>query len=250
MTHHTRRIPLRLAAPLAAILIATITAVTTASAHAYEGAFFPTQSAGNRGVDVEAIQRLLQHHGLDVDATGVYDQTTVDAVTTFQSDHGLDPDGIAGPDTWEALAPRLEAGATGPAVEALPWDPDGRLWASKLGQNTWDEPNLIEPGGNYGWPVCEGTCGDPRYVEPKATWSPAEASPSGLAYAQNTLWMASLRGQRLWGIPIAGGEVDGDPVAFFVNEHGRLRAIEPAPDGSLWLATNTGGQVLRLELAA
>jgi glucose/arabinose dehydrogenase len=62
--------------------------------------------------------------------------------------------------------------------------------------------------------------------------------------------MASLRGQRLWGIPIAGGEVDGDQVAFFVNEHGRLRAIEPAPDGSLWLATNTGGQVLRLELAA
>ena len=133
-------------------------------------------------------------------------------------------------------------------VQGLAWDPDGRLWASELGQNTWDELNLIEPGANYGWPVCEGTCGDPQYVEPKATWSPSEASPSGLAYAENTLWMASLRGQRLWGIPIAGGEVDGDPVGFFANEHGRLRAIEPAPDGSLWLATNTGGQVLRLTL--
>jgi glucose/arabinose dehydrogenase len=135
-------------------------------------------------------------------------------------------------------------------VQGLTWASDGRLWASELGQNTWDELNLIQPGANYGWPVCEGSCGDPAYVDPKATWSPAEASPSGLAYAANTLWMASLRGQRLWGIPIAGDEVDGDPVAFLTNEYGRLRAIEPAPDGSLWLATNTGGQVLRLDLNA
>jgi hypothetical protein len=119
MTVHTRRLRRRLAASFATILVATVTILTTAPASAFEAAFFPTQSAGNRGVDVEAVQQLLRHHGSGVDATGGYDQATVAAVTAFQSSHGLDPDGIVGPDTWEALAPRLEEGATGPAVEAL-----------------------------------------------------------------------------------------------------------------------------------
>ena len=49
--------------------------------------------------------------------------------------------------------------------------------------------------------------------------------------------MAALRGQRLWQIPIPGGAVD-EPVAHFTGEHGRLRHVELAPDGSLWVLTN------------
>ena len=40
--------------------------------------------------------------------------------------------------------------------QGIAWDADGQLWAAKFGQNTWDEFNRIEPGGNYGWPVAEG----------------------------------------------------------------------------------------------
>ncbi|GAB3434297.1 PQQ-dependent sugar dehydrogenase [Flindersiella endophytica] len=123
-------------------------------------------------------------------------------------------------------------------VQGLAWDGEGRLWASEFGQNTWDELNLIQAGRNYGWPTVEGQAGNPNFVDPVAQWTTAEASPSGIAFAQNTIWMAALRGTRLWGIPIANGQRDGDPIAFFNGTYGRLRNVATAPDGSLWLVTN------------
>ena len=42
-------------------------------------------------------------------------------------------------------------------VEGLAFDDKGRLWASEFGEQTWDELNLITKGGNYGWPLVEGS---------------------------------------------------------------------------------------------
>ncbi|MGH3994224.1 MAG: PQQ-dependent sugar dehydrogenase, partial [Pseudonocardiaceae bacterium] len=123
-------------------------------------------------------------------------------------------------------------------VQGLAFDSGGRLWASEFGQNTWDELNRIQAGRNYGWPIVEGRAGDPRFVDPIVQWRPAEASPSGIAFSRNTVWLASLRGQRLWAVPVLNGALDGTPVAFFNGTYGRLRLVTPAPDGSLWLMTN------------
>jgi glucose/arabinose dehydrogenase len=121
-------------------------------------------------------------------------------------------------------------------VQGLAFDAQGRLWASEFGQNTWDELNRIVKGKNYGWPVVEGRGGDDRYVDPVAQWHTDEASPSGAAYAQGAIYLAALRGGRLWQIPVAGS--DREPRAFFTGRYGRLRAVALAPDGSLWVMTN------------
>ena len=123
-------------------------------------------------------------------------------------------------------------------VQGLAFDERGRLWASEFGEKTYDELNLIEPGGNYGWPVVEGPGGGDRFIDPQASWSPtAIASPSGIAVLDNSVWVATLRGETLYRVPIEGGRA-GDPVALYDGEYGRLRDVVAAPDGSLWLMTN------------
>lgn len=123
-------------------------------------------------------------------------------------------------------------------VQGLAFDDAGRLWASEFGQNTWDELNLIRAGGNYGWPTVEGNNNNPNFVNPIAQWPTSQASPSGIAFSRNTVWLASLRGQRLWAVPVLNGGPDGSPVNFFNGSFGRLRMVTSAPDGSLWLMTN------------
>ncbi|MBU3750250.1 MAG: PQQ-dependent sugar dehydrogenase [Mycobacterium sp.] len=126
-------------------------------------------------------------------------------------------------------------------VQGLAFDGQGRLWASEFGQSDVDELNLITAGSNYGWPECEGACGKPGYVDPVVQWSPTSiASPSGLAVRGDYAYVASLRGQRVWEVPLDGS---GKASGLQLGDLGRLRTIEPAPDGSMWLSTsNTDGR--------
>jgi hypothetical protein len=80
-------------------------------------------------------------------------------------------------------------------VQGLAWDDQGQLFAAEFGQDELDEVNAIEAGGNYGWPVVEGSgdTQDGRFNNPITTWSPSEASLSGIAIAGDTAYVAALR---------------------------------------------------------
>ncbi|WP_329596848.1 PQQ-dependent sugar dehydrogenase [Streptomyces pseudovenezuelae] len=131
--------------------------------------------------------------------------------------------------------------------QGLAFDRNGRLWEAEFGNSSKDELNLIKPGANYGWPICEGTCSTAGMTNPKATWNVSEASPSGIAIVRNVVYMASLRGERLWRIPISGdSESVGTPTAYYVGTYGRLRTVTKVPGADqLWLSTtncdNNGG---------
>jgi glucose/arabinose dehydrogenase len=76
-------------------------------------------------------------------------------------------------------------------------------------------------------------------VAPKKAWPVGEASPSGIAIVNNALFVASLRGTRLYRLVISGSSV-GSQTTHFQDTYGRSRTVEPAPDGSLWLTTSGG----------
>ncbi|WP_206322786.1 PQQ-dependent sugar dehydrogenase [Streptomyces sp. HNM0575] len=123
-------------------------------------------------------------------------------------------------------------------VQGLAWDSEKRLWASEFGQDTWDELNLIRPGKNYGWPDAEGKAGKSGFVDPLEQWRTADASPSGIAIVKGSVWMAGLRGERLWRIPLKGTAPAARPQAFLKGKYGRLRTVVADGSDGLWLMTS------------
>ncbi|MBN6038839.1 sorbosone dehydrogenase family protein [Amycolatopsis sp. 195334CR] len=132
---------------------------------------------------------------------------------------------------------------------AAPGNPGGHKWISKGHRNvqgvTWagsdlyiadigpsdvDELNKIEPGGNYGWPTCSGPCSNPAFKNPVKTWPTSTATPSGLAYYKNSLYMASLKGGT-FKLTTSG---EGGKI---YPELGRTRDEVAGPDGQLWVVT-------------
>ncbi len=131
-------------------------------------------------------------------------------------------------------------------VQGLAWDEGGQLYATEFGQNTFDEVNEIEAGGNYGWPEVEGIGGKPEFRDPVSTWATSEASPSGATILKDgaipqwegDFFMAGLRGQRLWRLDLDGAGNAAGREELLSGEAGRLRHVAQAPDGSLWVLTN------------
>ncbi|MFI7610818.1 PQQ-dependent sugar dehydrogenase [Nonomuraea terrae] len=144
------------------------------------------------------------------------------------------PDGSVPPDNPSGTA----VYSTGHRnVQGIAFGPDGTAYASELGHRTWDELNVLRPGRDYGWPESEGQDGS-HGERPIFTLHPDDASPSGIAIAGGAVWMGALGGQRLWRLPVDGPRADGEPVAYFTERYGRIRTVEPAPDGSLWITTS------------
>ncbi|WP_167007861.1 PQQ-dependent sugar dehydrogenase [Mumia sp. ZJ430] len=128
-------------------------------------------------------------------------------------------------------------------IEGLAFDSAGRLWAAEFGDQETDELNLIERGANYGWPQTEGPTDAKGITGPKAWWSTDDASPAGVGIAYGTAYVAALRGQCVWAVPLSGTDA-GRPRRRLAGEDlGRIRNAIPAPDGSLWVTTsNTDGR--------
>ncbi|GAA1029699.1 PQQ-dependent sugar dehydrogenase [Virgisporangium ochraceum] len=122
-------------------------------------------------------------------------------------------------------------------VQGFGWASDGTMYASEFGQNRYDELNRIEAGRNYGWPEVEGD--SDRFTRPLATWTTADASPSGLAVIGDRVHVAGLRGRTLWRVTRDGGSAE----RLLDDAYGRLRTVAQAPDGSVWVVTsNTDGR--------
>jgi aldose sugar dehydrogenase len=133
----------------------------------------------------------------------------------------------------------------------LAFGPDGRLWEVEHGPRGGDELNLIERGKNYGWPlVCYGVNYDgvpiaspdtrPDLVKPVIYWVPVIA-PGNLMFYKGSVfpqWDGSALVSGLGTQSIVRITFDGKGGATAAQRWKvgmRVRDIEEAPDGTLWL---------------
>ena len=150
----------------------------------------------------------------------------------------------------------------------LAFDADGRLWSSEMGPKGGDEINLIESGANYGWPkasngshydgteIPDHTAGD-GYAAPKLSWNPSISPGSLMIYTGDAFpqwrgdaFVGALSGTSLLRIDldgksaVAGDRFDDGPLGT------RIREVEQAPDGTIWvLQDGADGALLHLSPA-
>ncbi|WP_144711638.1 sorbosone dehydrogenase family protein [Curtobacterium pusillum] len=121
-------------------------------------------------------------------------------------------------------------------VQGMGWTADGTMFASEFGQDTWDELNVIEKGKDYGWPEAEGRGGTGKgFVDPVQQWATDDASPSGLAVIDDTVFVANLRGEVVRAIP---ADAPSTSTEYFAGDFGRIRTVLEGPEGALWFVTN------------
>ncbi|HET6632757.1 MAG TPA: PQQ-dependent sugar dehydrogenase [Rhodanobacteraceae bacterium] len=132
----------------------------------------------------------------------------------------------------------------------LAFAPDGRLWEVGHGPRGGDELNLIQRAKNYGWPLVSYGVNyngvpipnpdtRPDLVKPVIYWVPVIAPGNLMFYKGNVFpWNGSALISGLASESIVRVTFDGKGGATAVQRWSvgkRVRDIEEAPDGSLWM---------------
>ena len=155
----------------------------------------------------------------------------------------LNDDGTIPDDNPFSDSPVFSFGHMNP--KGLGWDNEGNLFVTEMGPSKNDEINLVQPGGNYGWP--EQECyGNEEFVDPINCYDPA-IEPGGIVFyygdkikLDNPLVLASLRASQLFNL-----EIDDEVKSqtSILSGIGRIRDVAIGPDDHLYLITsNTDGK--------
>lgn len=159
------------------------------------------------------------------------------------------------PEIWSHGHRNLQSAAIDPAT--------GQLWTVEHGPRGGDELNRPEPGKNYGWPVItygveyqggavgQGLTAQEGMEQPVYYWDPVIA-PSGMAFHDGQMFpemrgdilIGGLQAQALVRLQMEGGRVTGEQR--LVPGIGRVRDVEVASDGSIYLLIEDSGELVRL----
>jgi glucose/arabinose dehydrogenase len=152
-------------------------------------------------------------------------------------------------------------------IQGLAVDPlTGKVWSSEHGALGGDELNIIEKGGNYGWPEVTYSReytgfsitderSRPGMINPKLVWLKAIAPSGLLVYTgngflqwQGDLFAGGLVSQNVRRIDLdANGNIQGEQS---IRIGARVRDVSQGPDGMIYVLTDEdAGKLIRISPA-
>ena len=163
----------------------------------------------------------------------------------------INPDGSIPEDNPFRGSPVWSYGHRNP--QGIDWQPEsGLMYSTEHGPSGFDGPqggdeiNLIQAGGNYGWPLVSHDKVKEGTIAPIIQFTPAEAPASLSFYSSDVLPMftgnlffGALRGEGLVMIKLS----DSDPseiilVEKIISNFGRVRDVVQGPDGFIYFSTS------------
>jgi glucose/arabinose dehydrogenase len=141
-------------------------------------------------------------------------------------------------------------------VQAMAFDPQGRLWVVEHGPRGGDELNLIQKGKNYGWPLVsygeeysgrpipDAVTAKPGFEQPVYYWDPVIAPSGAQFYTGNafpnwrgSLFTGGLKDRELVRLELKDGKVVGEE--HLLSDRGRrIRDVRQGADGALYIVTD------------
>jgi glucose/arabinose dehydrogenase len=136
----------------------------------------------------------------------------------------------------------------------------GELWAGDVGQNQYEEVDVVVKGGNYGWNAREGLHefggGQPGkfgsdYISPIVEYSHSDGVSITGGYvsrcakypAMDGIYLyADLVSCRIWGLRADKGALLAGPEVLLTTRNQLPTSFGEANDGSLYLVTFEGSQ--------
>ncbi len=116
--------------------------------------------------------------------------------------------------------------------QGLAWG-GGEMYAAEHGPTRRDEVNRIIEGKNYGWPK---TCAEEDYsVKPLQCYLEFTLAPGGIAFYDDALYIAGLKGEQVRKLTLADGKLLKEEE--FITGIGRVRDVV-VHDGWLYIGTS------------
>jgi glucose/arabinose dehydrogenase len=177
------------------------------------------------------------HHGgrLELDAEGVLFATIGDS---SQPDLAQDPKSFSGKILRLNADNRFEIYSMGHRnPQGITWA-KGKMYESEHGQSANDELNIIQEGGNYGWPLIEGSQKRQGLKTPFLTTGSDETwAPSGIDSKDGLLYVATLRGTAVKIIDLTSGKTTDS-----IEGYGRIRDVLVDGEDVYFITNNTDGR--------
>lgn len=143
----------------------------------------------------------------------------------------------------------------------------GDLWLGDVGQGAWEEIDLIERGGNYGWKLCEGfhvrgstttLCSAPGAINPIAAHGRSEAKSIVGGYVYRGTEIPELVGTYIYGDYVTGNIFrlkllpSGQVVPEIIGNVGasQLVSFGEGADGELYLTYVASGAIKKMVRAS